>query len=101
MISPHIVKLAIEYLDSSAVKGERCTLVGMHWYVDGRNKTLPVTEEVNAALAQRPSLFVVRENETVLFSVAGLERAVTVEDMRLADTLYRKEFSAASANLKR
>jgi hypothetical protein len=39
------------------VEGQSAKL-GMHWHIDGRNKTLPLLEEVNEALSQRPQLLV-------------------------------------------
>ena len=100
MIDPHVIKLGTEYLDHCAATNEQATLVGMHWYIDGRNKTLPLLEEVNEALAQRPSFHVKRERGAVVFASAGSEPIVTAEDMRLADKQYRKEFAAALRKLK-
>jgi len=91
-ISPQVVKLATEYLDDCTANKSPATLVGMHWYIDGRNKTLPSTEEVNAALSQRPSLGVERIEGRVIFTVNG-KHTVTKEDMREADSQYRREFA--------
>lgn len=52
MISPHVVKLATDYLDQCAAENQQATLVGMHWYIDGHDKTLPLLKEVNEALMQ-------------------------------------------------
>ena len=100
MIDPHVVKLGTDYLDQCAGTNEKATLVGMHWYIDGRNKTLPLLEEVNEVLARRPSTNVARENGSVVFVSEGSDRIVTAEDMRLADQQYRKEFAAALKKLK-
>lgn len=35
-------------------EGTEATLVGMHWYIDGLDKTIPNADEVNTALASRP-----------------------------------------------
>jgi len=91
MIDPQIVKLAVEYLDDCVVRKTAATLVGMHWYIDGRNKTLPLTEEVNAALCKRPALGAERVGRRVVFTHAGKD-FVTNEDMRRADKRYRREF---------
>jgi hypothetical protein len=99
MISTHVVKLATEYLDQCAAENQQATLVGMHWYIDGRDKTLPLLEEVNEALMQRASVYVQRVNGAVVFSSIGSERVVTVEDMKRADKQYRKEFAVALKKL--
>jgi hypothetical protein len=99
MIDKHVVGLGIAYLDECAATGQQPTLVGMHWYIDSRNKTLPLTEEVNAALAQRP--FFVRREGSVVFATEGSERSVTDEDMRRAGKRYNKEFWAAYRKLQR
>ena len=99
MISAHVVRLAVEYLDQCAAKNQQATLVGMHWYIDGRDKTLPLLEEVNDALMQRSSVYVQRANGAVVFASSGSERTVTAEDMKEADKQYRKEFGAALKRL--
>ena len=101
MISSHVINIAVEYLDGCAATNQRATLVGMLWHVDGRNKTLPLVEEVNEALKQRPSICVERVDSLVLFGLHGSERAITVEDMRGADKQYRKEFAAALRRLQK
>lgn len=100
MISEHVVSLAIDYLDQCAAADRTATLVGMHSYIDGRNKTLPLMDEINEALKRRPSVGVNREDGSVVFSRSGTAHAVTHEDMKRADTLYRKEFSAALEKLR-
>ena len=94
MIDPNVVRLAVEYLDSCLAAGTEATLVGMHWHIDGRNKTLPLLEEVNEALRQRPRLLVARHSGRIMFSLGGVDTAVTGDDMKHADKQYRKEFSA-------
>jgi len=100
MLSPHVVKLAVEYLDQCTASGQKPTIVGMHWYIDGRNKTLPLLNEVNEALRQRPHLRVSRQDGIVVFSLAGSETVLTPDDMRRADKQYRAEFSAELRKLK-
>ena len=100
MTSTHIVKRATEYLDQCAASNTEATLVGMHWHIDGRDKTLPSLDELNLALIQRP-VFVQRENGRVVFASDGKERALTQEDMQLADKLYRKEFAVALRKSRR
>lgn len=100
MIDTNVVKLATEYLDECQRKNSPATLVGMHWYIDGRNKTIPLTEEINEALAQRPSIRVHRINGRVFFVSDGTYRSITDEDMKQANKQYRKEFSAAYKELK-
>ena len=92
MIDSHVVELAIEYLDDCIARKLPATLVGMHWYIDARNKTIPLTEEVNAALTQRPALGVERIGGRVVFTHSS-EHSVTKEDMRHADRQYRREFA--------
>lgn len=99
MNSPHVVNLAIEYLDGCAAKHESATLVGMHWYIDSREKTLPLLDELNEALKQRPTVHVQRGPKGVVFESTGTERSLTHEDMKLADRQYRKEFAAALKRL--
>jgi hypothetical protein len=100
MIDPNVVKLAVEYLDQCCGENTPATLVGMHWFIDGRNKTLPLLEEINEALHQRPSVCVERTNGVVFFVTSGTEHVVTKEDMKLADRGYRKEFTAALREMK-
>lgn len=95
MISAHVVRLATEYLDQCAAKQQPATLVGMHWYIDSRDKTLPLLEELNEALKQRPAFYVQRGPKGVVFASTGTERTLTHEDMKQADSRYRKEFAAA------
>lgn len=101
MIDEHVVKLGLEYLDQCASDGETATLVGMHWYIDGRNKTMPLTDEINEILRRRLDILVAREGKTVIFSANGKDRAVTPEDMTHADRQYRKEFNVAYARLRK
>jgi hypothetical protein len=98
-IDSHVVRLAIEYLDNCVANGSPATLVGMHWYIDGRNKTLPLRDEVNAALSERPSLGVKHVEGRVVFTTGG-KLAVTNEDMRHADKQYRREFDRKLRKLK-
>jgi hypothetical protein len=100
MVSAHVVDLAVEYLDECQSTGRLATLVGMHWYIDGRNKTLPLLDEVNEALTQRPQVFVSRRSGDVTFSDLGAERSVTADDMRQADKRYRTEFSKELRRLR-
>ncbi len=95
MINSRSVELATEYLDQYAEKNQQPTLVGMHWHIDGRNKTLPLAEEINEALRQRPLVYVQRAGGTVVFSHNGHDRTVTAEDMKQADKQYRREFATA------
>ena len=99
-ISAHVVGLAIEYLDQCAAEKREATLVGMHWYIDGRNKTMPLLEEINQALQQRPTVRIQRVKGAVVFSPNGSDGIVTHEDMRHADKQYRREFSAALKALR-
>lgn len=101
MIRQHVVNLATEYFNQCADRGATGTLVGMHWYIDGRDKTLPLVGEINEALKKQPSVFVTRENAFVVFSTDGTERTVTSEDMKQADKQYRREFAAAVADLRK
>jgi len=100
MVDPNVVRLAVEYLDSCLSAGAEATLVGMHWHIDGRNKTLPLLDEVNEALRQRPELRVTHHNGGIVFSLSGVATAVTSDDMKLADKLYRREFSAKLRELR-
>lgn len=94
MLDNRVVSLAVEYLDACQSEGREATLVGMHWHIDGRNKTMPLLNEVNAALTQRPNMRVSRDNGRVVFSALGAEVVVTSEDMRRAENDYRSDFSA-------
>ena len=71
----------------------------MHWHIDALDKTLPSLEEVNEALAKRPSVFIQRVNGEVVFGSIGSEKFVTNEDMKHADKQYRKEFAVALKRL--
>jgi hypothetical protein len=101
MLDTHIVSLAVEYLDACQASGRQTTLVGMHWHIDGRNRTVPSLNEVNEALSLRPQLLVSRQGGNVVFSPTGTERDVTPDDMRRADNQYRSEFSAEFRNLRK
>jgi hypothetical protein len=99
MIDPHVVKLAVEYLDDCVAQKTAATLVGMHWYIDAHHKTLPLTEEVNAALYERPALRAERIKGRVVFTHSGKE-LVTNDDMHRADKQYRREFAQTLRKLK-
>jgi hypothetical protein len=100
VIDTNVVRLAVEYLDECKFKGAPATLVGMHWRIDSANKTLPLTDEVNEAIKQRPHLRIQRINGLVVFVPEGKDRTVTGEEMKLADKKYRKEFWAAVKKAK-
>jgi hypothetical protein len=100
MLDTRVVELAVQYLDQCAAVGQAATIVGMHWHIDGRNKTMPLLSEVNEALRQRPQLRVTRQNGIVVFSTQGSETTVTAEDMRQADKQYRAEFASDLRKLK-
>ena len=100
MVDSNVVRLAVEYLDSCLSTGAQATLVGMHWHIDGRNKTLPLLDEVNEALRQRPSLLATRHKDGIMFSPSGVATAVTSDDMKVADRQYRTEFSAKLRELR-
>ncbi len=100
MADANVVGLAVEYLDECRENDHVATLVGMHWHIDGRNKTMPLLSEVNEALAQRPQFFVSRPNGAVVFSGHGTERLVTADDMRVADKQYRTEFAKELRRLR-
>ena len=100
MISAHIVELATEYLDQCAATNQQPTLVGVHWHIDGRNKSLPLLEEINEALLQRPLVYVQRAGGTVTFSDSGIERTISAADMKQADKQYRREFATALGALQ-
>ena len=87
MISERVVRLITEYFDECATSKSQATLVGILGYVDYRNKTLPMVEEVNEALRQRPSALT-------------YVPLVSVEQMRQADRQYRKRFSQALKKLR-
>lgn len=101
MIDPHIVKLANDYLDLCAAENSPATLIGMHWYIDRHYKTLPLLEEVNEALKQRPNVYVQRINGAIVFSPDGTKRTITSEDLKQADKQYRKEFALALKKLRK
>jgi len=67
-VHPRVINLALDYLDSCRMQGREATLVGMHWYIDSRNKTMPILDEVNEALARRRELRVSCRNGAVVFS---------------------------------
>jgi hypothetical protein len=93
MVNKNVVRRILEYLDAPSSDAPS-TLVGLNWHVDGREKLLPYLEEVNAAIQLRPSVKVTRENGLVYFGRQGHEDSVTVEDLRLADTEYRRQFKS-------
>src|SRR5258706_15963469 len=95
MIDVHVVDLITGYLDQCLAESSEATLVGVYWHVDGQNKTLPLLDEINEALRQRPSVRVQRTTGGVTFGPSGTEHTVTVEDSRKADKQYRKEFNIA------
>ena len=100
MISERVVGIIREYLDHCSASRVEPTLVGIHWHVDGRNKTLPLGAEVNAALAFHPTLRTMERDGRVVFSTSGVREGVTDADMQTADAQYRKEFAAEYKNLQ-
>lgn len=100
MVSEHVVKLAIEYLDQYLGTDEPATLVTMLNYIDAHDKTIAVAEEVNEALRQRPSVYVHRTSTMLEFNSTGSDQTVTEDDVRRAFDIYGEEFSAAYKKLK-
>jgi len=100
MINDSVVQLIRDYLDHCAQSNGEATLVGMHWHVDGRHKTLPSAAEVNAAIASYPSLRAMSRNGSIVFGAAGDRQTVDDADMKVADAQYRKEFKVELKKLQ-
>ena len=97
--SRRIVHFIIEYLDHCGTSHEDATLVGMHWYVDGREKTVPDVDEVNKALKKRPTIYVQRGANGVVFASSGTDRTVTADDMAQAQRQYAEALRVAVGKL--
>ena len=100
MVSEHVVKLAIEYLDQYLETNEPATLVTMLHYIDAHDKTIAVAEEVNEALRRRPSIYVHRTSARLEFNFTGSDQTVTEDDVRRAFDIYHEEFWAAYKKLE-
>ena len=100
MISDHVVNWATKYLDKCFEAHEPATLVDMLNYIDYFERDIAVTEEVNEALRQRPSVYVQRESARIEFTSTGSNRMVTDDDMRRAFDIYEKEFWALNKKLE-
>jgi hypothetical protein len=94
MISARVVELAAEYLGQSADANGNATLVGLLWYVDSRDKSVPNADEVNAALQRQAGTMVARSAGVVSFSQSGTSHTITEADLRTAYEQYRAEFAA-------
>jgi hypothetical protein len=100
MISDHAVKLATKYLDYCFEKNKEATLVGMLNEVDYRERVILNLEEVNEALTQRPSVYVQRVDEKVIFSSTNGDRAITAADLQQGIEDYRDWFAAEFKKLE-
>lgn len=102
MVNQNVVKRITDYLDESNAKSTSATLVGIFWYVDSRDRTPPLLEEINQALASRSNVGMENSGVDVIF-VFGHQKAnpgVTQNDFQRADAAYRKEFSLKLKELK-
>jgi hypothetical protein len=100
MIDEGVVSFAKEYLDRRFSENKEATLVGMCWYIDGRDKTIPLLDEVNEALRQHVSAYVQRADGIVSFTSTGHDRNITADDLEQAIASYRQEFAVALEQLE-
>jgi hypothetical protein len=100
VISESNIELATTYLDMCFREGKPATLVGMHWYIDGRNKLIPALEELNEALRRRPTVYIHRTNQGIEFALTGTERLITEEDLKQGYARYHEDFLAKSKSLE-
>jgi hypothetical protein len=99
MTQPHIVSLAVRYLDRE-VDDPRWSLMGLMEYVDAWDKTIIETDEVNEALRQRPEIWVVRLDGGIVFSSGPGERKVTDADLKETYDAYTKDFALRLEKLR-
>jgi hypothetical protein len=92
MFSEHAVKLATEYLDRTFESDKQPTLAEMLNHVDYFERVVMTLDEVEAALDQRPSVFVHRNEGRVEFRLNGTDRAITEDDLRRSIEQYREYF---------
>ena len=100
MTNEYVVKLAAEYLKRHLARKQPASLLGMIHEIDYINQTIPRFEEINAALKQCPSMYVLRTADTVEFVPIGRARRITFQDMERAYVSYRESLEAASERLQ-
>jgi hypothetical protein len=94
MFSEHAIKLATEYLDRCFKNDKQATLVGMLNHVDYFDRVVMELDEINAALSQRPSVFVHRTEGQIEFRSSGVERTITEDDLQRGIEQYHEYFRA-------
>lgn len=100
MINEDAVSLAKEYLDLRFSESKEATLVGMLWYIDGRDKIILLLDEVNETLRQHASVYVQRADGKIIFALTGSDRTVKADELEQAIIDYRNEFAAAFRKLE-
>jgi hypothetical protein len=100
MINEGVVSLAQRYLDLRFAENREGTLVEMVWYIDARDKMIPLLDEVNEALRRHASAYVQRADVKIIFTRAGSDRTITDEDLERAIINYREEFAATLKRLE-
>jgi hypothetical protein len=92
VFSEHSLKLATEYLDRTFGSNKQPTQVEMLGYVDYFDSLVMELDEANAALTQRPSVFVHRIEGQIEFRSSGVDRTVTEDDLQRGIEQYREYF---------
>lgn len=100
MVDESVVQLATEYLDRYLEDEKGANLVGMLWYVDAREKLVPELDEVNEALARRPSARVHRVEGKVIFTATDGERTILQSDWDQGYSDYTAEIRKLSERLR-
>ena len=95
-----MARLALRYLDEQLASNKPATLVEMLECIDYYDRLIATADEINAALAEPPGVYVERMEELVELSTSGEDRLVTEEDVNRAFAAYNKEFQVRLKKLQ-
>lgn len=92
MLNGSVVNSVTEYLDHCFKNNKQSALIGMLNHVDYLVRLVMEPDEVNAALSQRPSVFVHRIGGQIEFRSSGVDRTITEDDLQRGIEGYHAYF---------
>jgi len=92
MVNESVVQFGVEYLNRCLAARKQATLIQMLEHIDYFDRLIASADEINAVLAQFPSVFIERSNGQILFSSIGHEKTVPEEEAHQAYLDYNEDF---------
>lgn len=93
-IDPSVVAIILDAYDRLVIREGEALLTDILAYVDARWRVIPSCEELEAALAQRPSLGIVRRETGIVVARDAKERVVEPDDLQRAYREYKTRFQS-------